>query len=186
VACDIGVANSRRFLAVAGVGFDAECVSRMSRERRGHITHLDYFWPIWRTFWSHRFPRLTVEVDDRLIFEGHGFALIGNLRRYAMGLRILADARCDDGLLDVCVFRCATRRALMAHALWVSLGRHVRHRDVEYRRGRHVLITSPDQVQIEIDGDMAGNLPLDCTILPSATSFLRAGRSGRKKANGGY
>lgn len=186
VSCDIGVANDRCFLAVAGVGFDAECVARLSQERRGHITYLDYFWPIWRTFWSHRFPRLTIEVDDSLIFEGRGFALIGNIRRYATGLRILAKARTDDGLLDVCVFRCATRRAFMAHAFRTSLGRHDRHPAVAYRRGRHVLVTSPDQVKIEIDGDTAGHLPLDCTILPSATSFLRAGRSGRKKANGSY
>ena len=47
---DVGLVGQRVFLVVVGVGFDAEVVRRLSRRRRGHITHLDYFLPTWQSF----------------------------------------------------------------------------------------------------------------------------------------
>ncbi|MHC4696839.1 MAG: diacylglycerol/lipid kinase family protein [Planctomycetota bacterium] len=171
-ACDVGVINQRHFLAVAGVGFDADCVLRFARARQGHITHGDYFWPIWRTFWTHRFPTLRVEVDNACVFEGHGFAMVGIIGRYAAGLRILSEARYNDGLLDLCVFACNSKARLLGHAGRLFLGRHVGSRGVIYRQGRQISITSPDQVHLEVDGDAAGCLPATCHVLPGAARFL--------------
>jgi diacylglycerol kinase family enzyme len=74
VPCDVGVTNGRHFLVVTGAGFDAEVVHRLADCRGRHITHWNYFWPIWRTFWEHRFPRLTVSADGEEVFEGRGLA----------------------------------------------------------------------------------------------------------------
>ena len=152
--CDVGVFNDRRFLAMAGIGFDAECVMRMSGTRRGHITHWDYFWPIWRTFWAHRFPVLRVEADGVCIFEDRGLMLAGVIRRYSAGLRILAHARYDDGLLDVCVIPCASRTTLLGHACRAFLRRHVGRGGVVYCHCRRIRISSPEKVPIELDGEL--------------------------------
>ncbi len=169
---DVGVVNGRHFLAVTGVGFDAECVHRLTRVRRGHITHGDYFWPVWRTFWAHRFPFLRVEADGDTVFEGPGLALVGVIGQYSIGLRMLAHARPDDGLLDLCVMPCATRAQLLGHAFRALRRRHVEHPGVIYRQGRHIRITSTESVLVEIDGDQGGRLPIECTILPSAARYL--------------
>lgn len=171
---DVGVINGRHFLAVTGVGFDAEVVERLANARTGHITHFSYFWPIWRTFWTHRFLHLLVEVDGRVAFEGHGFAIVGNIPRYSIGLRILREARPDDGLLDVCVFRCTSQVTLLAHAGRVLFRRHVGRPGVLYAQGRAVRITSKEgRVPIEVDGDVGGVLPAEWSVLPGAVSFLR-------------
>lgn len=177
-ACDVGVINGRRFLAVAGIGFDAECIVRLGAVRKGHITHWDYFWPIWRTFWAYRFPTLRIEADGSCIFEGRGLALVGVIARYSAGMRILSQARYDDGLLDVCIFPCASRIKLGAHACRVFRRRHVGRGGVVYRQCSRVRITSPDEVPIEVDGELGGVLPADCTILPGAARFL--GEKGDK------
>lgn len=173
--CDVGVVNDKRFMAVVGVGFDAECVRRLADSRDGHITHWDYFWPIWRSFWSHRFPRLYVEADGDAVFEGTGLALIGMIGRYSAGLRMLPYAAYDDGLLDLCVLPCASRRGLMVHAARAFLRRHVRPGDVVYRQCKRIYITSTDCALVEIDGDVGGEVPVECSVLPGATSFLRLG-----------
>ena len=170
---DVGVINDRRFLIVAGVGFDAECVLRMSRVRTGHITHWDYFWPIWRTFWAHRFPTLRVEVDGACVFEDRGLVLVGVIGRYSAGLRVLAHARYDDGLLDVCILPCASRTKLATHACRVFCERHIECGGTIYRQCRRIRISSEDKVPTEVDGEVGSLLPADCTILPGAARFLR-------------
>ncbi len=178
-SCDVGevAAGSgrakRRFLAVAGVGFDAECVVRLTMARRGHITHRDYFWPIWRTFWSHRFPVLRVEVDGACVFDDCGLAITGLIGRYSVGLRPLLHARYDDGLLDVCIFPCASRLRLIAHAYRVSRRQHIGPGGALYHQGQRVRISSPVEVPIEIDGDVGGVLPVDVSVVPGAATFLR-------------
>lgn len=170
---DLGLINEhKRFMAVAGVGFDAECVLRMTQVRRGHITHGDYFWPIWRTFWAHRFPELDVQVDGDHIFTGRGFAIIGVIPRYSVGMRILERARFDDGVLDLAVFPCTSRRQLFMHAARIFLRRHVGCGGVIYRQFRDLRIDSSDRVPFELDGEFGGFLPIRCRIRPAAVTFL--------------
>ncbi|MFQ5590650.1 MAG: diacylglycerol/lipid kinase family protein [Phycisphaerae bacterium] len=185
IFCDVGVVNGRSFLAVTGVGFDAECVARLALVRRGHITHGDYFGPIWQTFWKHRFPRIRVVVDDCCVFDDRGFAMVGVIGRYAAGLRILSDARYDDGLLDVCAFRCSSRIGLLRHAWRILWRRHTACRDVVYRQGRLVSITSPERVQVEVDGDPGGYLPAQCSVIPRAVRFLAPRIGSTQNASAG-
>ena len=171
---DVGIVNGRRFLVVVGVGFDAEVVKRLTEMRRGNITHFTYVSPIWRTFWNHRFPTLRIEADGERVFEGRGMAYVGVTGRYARGLRILTDARPDDGLLDLCVMPCATRRRLVSLACSVVLQRHRRRADVIYRQVRAIDISSPDEdTPVEIDGDCGGTLPVECRIEPRSAVLLQ-------------
>jgi len=172
VHVDVGQVNGRRFVIVVGVGFDAEVVERLTRRRRGHIGYVDYFWPLWQTFWSHRWPRLKIEADGVCVFDDRGLAMVGVLARYSLGLRILKHARTDDGLIDVCAMPCASRRRLLSHALNVLRGRHVDRCGVVYRQCCEVRITSPDRVPVEVDGDTAGSLPVICTVASDAAVLL--------------
>jgi diacylglycerol kinase (ATP) len=177
---DLATANGKRFAAVAGVGFDAECVERMSRKRAGHITHWSYVGPIWQTFWRHRFPRLRVEVDGVMVFEGRSLVILGVIGRYATNLRILRDARWDDGLIDVAVFPCGGRLRLLGHAVRVLRRTHVEHGGVVYRQCSRARVTSDDDVLIEVDGDVAGSLPLEVESLPSAGLIFQAPCDSRR------
>jgi len=169
---DAGRLNAKRFLVVAGIGFDAECVIRMNKVRRGHITHGDYFWPIWRTFWSHRFPRLVIEADGRRVFDDRGLALIGVAPQYSVGLRVLARARPDDGLLDLIALPCGSKIRLLVHAGRVFLHRHVANPSVVYGQYNKIRITSPDHVPVEADGELVGGLPVECETEPASARFL--------------
>lgn len=168
---DAGLANGRCFLCVAGAGFDAEVVVRVTRARRGHITRADYFWPMWRTFWEYRFAPIHVVADGLTLFEGRGLVMIGNIPRYGMGLRILRDARHDDGLLDVCIYPCRGQGPLLVHSFFTAIRRHVERRDVIYRRARTLRIESPRPLPLETDGDCAGTLPAEIEAVPAALRF---------------
>jgi len=170
--CDIGMVNGRSFLLIIGVGFDGEVVRRLSAKRRGHISHLSYFWPVWRTFWEHDFPRMRITADGEELFDNFGLAFVGNISRYAVGLRICRDARFDDGLLDIVVFSCREQTALVFHAAWTLLRRHPLKGDVIYRRAQKAHIETQHPVPSQVDGDVGPNTPLDIELAPTRVKLL--------------
>jgi diacylglycerol kinase (ATP) len=170
--CDVGVVNGQNFLLIIGVGFDGEVVRRLAAVRTGHISHLTYFWPLWRTFWEHDFPRLRVVADGREVFHDYGLAFVGNISRYAVGLRICRDARYDDGLLDLVVFRCREQTGLMWHAAWTLLRLHPLLGDVVYRRARSIRIETAAPAASQVDGDAGPSTPLDISLAPWRVKLL--------------
>ncbi len=169
---DLGIVNGQHFLMIMGVGFDGEVVRRLATVRRGHITHLSYFWPIWRTFWEHDFPRIRVAADGEEVFDDNGLAFVGNISRYAVGLRICRDAEFDDGLLDLVVFSCRQQTALVLHAAWTLLRRHPLKGNVIYRKFRRARIETTPVVPSQMDGDLGPDTPLDISLHPGKLKLL--------------
>lgn len=166
VPVDVARADGRRFLLMAGFGFDADVVTR---HHRGRITgsgrvrptnRLAYVEHILRSSFSYRFPSISVRVNDpgaEEVLRGTT-VFVFNLPRYALGLPFVPLARDDDGWLDLVVFR----RPGPFHALnylWkVFRGVHLRDPSVYHRRVRSVSITAHSTVPVQLDGDPAGFL----------------------------
>jgi len=170
---DLGSANGLCFTCVVGFGFDAEVVRRVCEQRTGHISYLDYFWPLWRTFWDYKFSPVKVDVDGEEIFEGRGLVFVGNVSRYAVGLKILHDADYGDGLLDICIYKCSSRLRLVKHAVMTVFKRHTACSDVIYRQGRNIRVSSdvPD-IASEMDGDPGPTLPVEICVVPRAVNVM--------------
>ncbi len=173
-ALDVPAMNDRQFLLIGGVGFDAEAVRRVAMARRGHISYLTYFWPLWRTLWGDSYPPVSVEVDGRQVHEGPALVFVGNVPRYAVGIRILENAVPDDGLLDVCVLPCDGPRNVLRHAVNVLLKRHLRSRGVIYKQARHVHVWADRPTPVQLDGDVAGWLPAEFEMTGKRVRFLVA------------
>jgi YegS/Rv2252/BmrU family lipid kinase len=172
---DLGSINGKCFTSIVGVGFDGTVVHKVSTEREGYITHLDYFWPLWDTFWNHSFEHFTVSADDKNIFEGRGMVFVGNISRYAVGLDILKNADYSDELLDVCIFKCCSRLKLLKHSVKTILKLHIKGKDVIYTQAKNIKIDSSSKnVKTEIDGDPGPDLPLEIKIIPRAVKLLIA------------
>ena len=165
---DLGCVNNKCFTSIAGFGFDGDIVKRVNEQRKGHISHLDYFWPIWRTFWDYKFSSMKVNADGEDIFEGPAIVFVGNISRYAMGLDILKFADYSDGLLDICILKCAGRLHLIKHSIFVTLKQHVKTSDVIYAQAKKIKITSQSNISSQIDGDPGPELPAEIKVIPNA------------------
>jgi len=170
---DLGRINGRCFTCIAGFGIDGSIVDRVHNQRDGHITHMDYFWPIWRTFWSYKFESMKVEIDGRDVFDGQGLVFVGNTSRYALGLNILYGADYSDGLLDVCIYKCKNKLALLKHSALTVIKKHVNRSDVIYIKGRKIRVSSDcENILTQIDGDPGPKLPVDIEVIPQAVKVL--------------
>ena len=170
---DLPMANGQGFLLVSGVGFDAQVLLHLNSFRTGNISHLTYFWPIWRTFWEYKFDPVTVEADGEVLIENRrGLVFVTNIPRYSVGLRIGKLSEYDDGLLDVCIYLCDDQIKLVGHAWRTIFRRHIEHSDVIYRQAKKINVSSPVELPYEVDGDPAGSLPVEYTIKPRALQVL--------------
>ena len=169
---DLCSANGKIFTSIAGFGIDGDIVKLVDEKRGGHICYLDYFWPIWRSFWSYKFPAMKIEIDGEEVFEGRCLVFAGNISRYAVGLQILHYADYSDGLLDICIYKCDSQLHLVKHSLVTILKKHADRADVIYRQCKKARITSDSEIRTEIDGDPGAPLPIDIEIIPQAIRVL--------------
>lgn len=160
---DLAQANDHYFAQLAGVGLDAQVVERTTTEFKKNFGPLSYLINAAQLA-SHKPPRLRVESEG-VTREG-SFVLIGNGRYYGAPLKVFTDASLDDGLLDVIVAKNAGHLDLVRYFTGVVTGIHPEFEDIDYFHTRELLVTSPDDVPVEVDGELAGKLPVTFRIAP--------------------
>ncbi|MBN1787901.1 MAG: diacylglycerol kinase family lipid kinase [Sedimentisphaerales bacterium] len=169
---DLCKSDGRFFTSVGGVGIDGDVVKLVDKHRNGNITHRSYFSPIWNTFWNYDFPKVTIEVDDKIVFSDRGIAIFGNISRYSLGIPVLYLADVSDGLLDLCIYKCTNKIDLVRLTFMTILKSHRRSKNVIYKQGKKIKIYSDSVLNTELDGDPGPPLPLEVTIIPQAVKIL--------------
>jgi diacylglycerol kinase family enzyme len=116
---------------------------------------------------------MKVELEGEEIFNGRGLVFVGNISRYAVGLQVLHNADFGDGLLDVCIYKCASRVHLVKHSVMTVLKQHATGRDVIYRQGKNINVSSQSSgIATEIDGDPGPDLPIQIKVIPQAVNVM--------------
>jgi diacylglycerol kinase family enzyme len=180
---DLGRVNGEPFVLMASVGFDAEVVHELSRNRRGSISHLSYLRPILRLLGSWRASEVVWEIDGEAEALGPGLVVVGNHRDYGVRLNPACEAVPDDGLLDAIHIPVERAIGLLPWAALLRTGLHARHPRVRMRRGRQVRVWLDPAAGVQCDGDpvLGGRVRrLDLALEPGALEvLLPAGFAGR-------
>lgn len=169
---DVGIAGDRYFLLMAGVGYDAAVTRSTSSKTKRRLGILAYVvagvsvalgyvgWP------------MTINVNGDQRQYRALLVVLGNSRRYGGPVSVTAEARIDDGLLDVCVFKGVG----FLHAAWyvfaVLLGRHLRDPGVVYFRAARLRIGSERTLFVQVDGETIGTTPMAFGVRPRALSVV--------------
>jgi YegS/Rv2252/BmrU family lipid kinase len=158
---DVAAANDLRYLGVAGVGFDSE-VARFANDRvkllRGSAV---YLFAILRVL--PRFEARPMRINGR--DEQIMFATFGNSSQYGGGIRIVPDAKIDDGLLDACIVHSTSRLQLLLTLPLAYTGKHVKKPFVEMRRGAEYSVEAPATMDVFADGEPLTQTPVVFRIL---------------------
>jgi YegS/Rv2252/BmrU family lipid kinase len=160
---DLAKANGQYFVQLAGVGIDALVVERTTREFKRNFGPLSYLFNAAQVA-AQKPPRLIVQSEE-VTREG-SFVLIGNGRYYGAPIKVFKDARLDDGKLDVLVMHNLGYLDIIRYLTGVMTGMHTIFDDVEYFQTPELTVTSSDDVPVEVDGELAGKLPVRFTVAP--------------------
>ena len=169
---DLGQANQRFFLLMAGIGFDAAitaAVQATDKHRLGRMAYIVRSLPI---LWKIRGTRTRVAIDGTPLKGNALFVLVSNSRRYGGVIDIAYRATITDGLLDVCVMLGDSALATPHLLAGVLLRGHGVVPGLQYFQAREVDIACSRSQPVQVDGDYIGTTPQSIRSAPKALTVL--------------
>lgn len=169
-AIDVLESGERRFVVMAGLGFDAAMIAGTDERLKAKLGWVAYLGGFVRALTGRRRSRLSIVVDSQPPVTRKAIGvLIGNVGQLQAGITLLPDALPDDGLLDLIVLVPRTVRDWPMLAARILLRRPDAGDQAEILRGQQARISADRPLPAEFDGDYTGELAeLAVRVLPGA------------------
>jgi len=167
---DLPSANGKYFVQLGGIGLDAQAVKETTLAFKRSLGPLSYLISAAHIA-ARQPPKLFIESADAPVREG-SFVLVGNGRLYGGPFPFFKQAAVDDGLLDVVVFKRLGFLEIIKYLHDVVFSSDIRVPEVEYFQTRHLRVSSEQDVPVELDGELAGNCPVDFQMHEKALPVL--------------
>ncbi len=170
---DMGTANDRRFIVMAGIGFDAKMLGGASESLKQHLGWAAYGVAALRHL-RDRPMRVLLRADGQPPMRRRASAVVaGNVGSLQAGVPLLPDAEPDDGTLDLVVLTARGWFSWLALAAHVLLRRQATARVTRVRfRELSVEVDRPQPWQL--DGEIVGRTR-QLTIAVQAGSVIIRG-----------
>ena len=162
---DLGYLNDRAFVSIAGVGFDAEITQNIDAWWQQAVGRLAFVGQalISRFEQQTHVFRVRLEGEDLTVLEEPMWSvLIMNVPEFTFKLPLARDAVCDDGWLDVAIFRDSNTVGFL-YGITQILGKVADLGDlpgVSLHRIRSATIETDPAWLWEVDGDTIGPTPV--------------------------
>jgi diacylglycerol kinase (ATP) len=165
---DLGKINDRYFLLMVGIGIDGEVTQAVEKKAVKRLGVLGYL--LIAAWWGARYPafRSTLDLGQRSMKANAIQIIVGNTQLYGGALKYTWQAKCDDGLLDICIIRKQSLLKRGAVIIDFLLGRHQRKQWVRYETSDTIKIYTRQPVAIQVDGE-----PMGYTSIDEQPTFLR-------------
>jgi diacylglycerol kinase (ATP) len=171
---DLGTVNDRGFVCWAGMGLDAEITAHMEPRPRmmKRLRTLPYIIAGFAVASEFRGVRSNIVIEGRHIRTRALLAVAANIQLYAAFFQIAPQARMDDGLLDIFIFKGLGFGYALKYALQSVKGRHVDSPDVMHALASQMDVETSPCVAVHLDGDPHGCTPADFGVDPAALRLL--------------
>jgi len=152
-----GLVDARRFLLMAGVGFDAHVVRDVDPALKRRLGKAAYVLQTLRQFARYPFPRFAVSIGGQ---NREAASLVVARSRFYGGRFVLAPlAGLTAPALQACLFTRFGRGAALGYAAALPLGLMARHPGIELRPTCGLDVEGPAGEPVQADGDIVGRLP---------------------------
>jgi diacylglycerol kinase family enzyme len=157
-------------MLMAGIGLDADIVYKLDPALKNFFGKLAY-WLAGFSQLGRRLPEFTVVVDG----VGHraSFALASRVRNYGGDLEIARSISLLDEDLELVLFSGQSSFGYLKYMLGVTLRRLKGMSGVTILRATNLRCTSSEEgVYVHVDGEHAGRLPFEISLVPQALTLL--------------
>ncbi len=166
----LGRADERPFVLMAGIGVDAGIVAASFPGLKRFTGEGAYWLAGFRQLAAYHFSAFELVIDGQ---SHHGtFALISRAKNYGGSFQLTPEASLYSNLFEICLFQSRVRWRYLYYLSQVALGRHTRLPDVRTLKGRSVSVLGSPKVFVQVDGELIGTLPVNCTVERDALSLV--------------
>jgi diacylglycerol kinase (ATP) len=169
---DLGQVNDRFFLLMAGIGLDGEITQAVEKKALKRLGILGYLLAsIW---YGSRYAgfRVNVTCASRHISTRALQIVIGNTQLYGGVLKFTSQAKCDDGLLDLCVVHMHNIFGRIQVLMDVLLGNKLKPQDIDYATSDAIKVYTRKPIAIQLDGEPAGYTPATFQVIPHTLKVI--------------
>jgi diacylglycerol kinase (ATP) len=182
--------NGRPFFEAVGIGLDAALFPASEEIKSGSLGHV---WDLVLQAWCQSRHHLTLELDrpfavarnaakhSRSLRPGkHQLRVrallltISNAPYYGMNFAIAPDARLDDGLLTVSLFKRYGKLELLRHFFAIRAGRRTYAPRLVTLRVQRIRISGRRPAPVHIDGTPASEWPLEISRKSGALNIFQS------------
>jgi diacylglycerol kinase (ATP) len=168
---DLGCTNGRYFLLWSGAGLDAYVTSKVE-PRPPWVKRWGVAGYGLRALWhavQYRGTPMTIKLDDQPPLRDRALmVLISNIQLYAGIVRPSPQARVDDGMLDVCIFKGTGFAYTARHFISIAVGRAAQDPQLINLRGQHIRVSAKQPTAVHVDAEPIGFTPIDVQVAPRA------------------
>jgi diacylglycerol kinase (ATP) len=163
--CDTG--ESRYFINVAGLGFDATVADRVARTKLpgGKISYLA---ALASSLARYKNISVTVTSDTLSVQTRAVFVTVANARYFGGGFMITPMADVADAKLDLAIIGDLSIPELLRNIPSVYRGKHTNHPKFTHAQCTHVRVESNELAIVQVDGEILGKSPVEFSIRPFA------------------
>lgn len=170
---DIGLADGNYFINIAGGGFLTEISYEVPSKLKTMIGHMAYYIKGFESVTRFRPTRLRIKAEGVEDMEGDFMLfLIANSHTVAGFDKLAPQAATDDGLFDVIVMKKCNLAEMIRIATLAVRGEHISDSHIVHFQTSNIQVESEDRVQLNLDGELGGELPCSFTLLPSHLTLL--------------
>jgi len=174
VTC-ISTGSERFYLGGGGVGIDSDA-AQFSNERLrkwpGRLRYIAAAIHAFSTYAPRRVRIFVHESSEEFPLQNAVIASVLNTPTFGAGIRLLPEARIDDGLLDVAVredLRLSELLRVLPRLIWTG---SLKLPGLRTFRARRMRIETDPPVLFQGDGELLGYTPVEVEVMPGGAKFL--------------
>ncbi|MFW6227045.1 MAG: diacylglycerol/lipid kinase family protein [Bacteroidota bacterium] len=169
------ITNTRYFINIAGLGFDALVAKKTNiLKQKGRGNALSYLITLAQGLFRYRHNKSQISVDNaRHTINIDLFSMnVGICQYNGGGMKQVPNAIPDDGLFDLTIISKMKKISVIMHLRKLYKGTHLKLPFVSTMRASSVSIDSPSRIWLEADGESLGHTPMKFEIIPRSIRVI--------------
>jgi YegS/Rv2252/BmrU family lipid kinase len=147
--------QSRFFVNIAGFGFDAAIIYKMTRKNIRHFKTMQYLLTLLQILFSYKAVHGTIFLDEQEEITDHIFSIAVGICKYnGNGMKQVPMAKPDDGKFDVIVIRKISPWKVLFNVLRIFSGKHLTLREISIHSCEKLTIRTVSPLLGEVEGEL--------------------------------